>query len=48
MLPLQNQVGGSAGYLIERLPTYRTGGVDTEIGGYTGLETLVYGQIVKV
>ena len=40
MLPLQNQVGRSAGYLVERLPAYRTGGVDTEIRGYTGLQML--------
>ena len=40
ILPLQNQVGRSAGYLVERLPTYRTGGVDTEIRGYTGLQML--------
>ena len=40
ILPLENQVGRSAGYLVERLPTDRTGGIHTEIRGDTGLQIL--------
>lgn len=33
----EDQVGGGAGHLIERLPTDRTGGVHPQVGGDAGL-----------
>ena len=50
ILPLEDEVGGRAGHLVERLPAYWTGSVDTEVGRYAGLQHhtfIIFFQIIK-